>query len=256
MKRSKKIALIVALAAAVILVRLIFLINNPRQQSRLSNIASRIINKLDRNSDSTNKTIQPGSGIVDLSVPFTAQSPLAHWNIPEEDSACEEASLVMAEHWLQGDPSSTLDPNAANAEIHAIIDFENKNYGNAIDTSAADTAATFRAYYSANNISVVNDISTPDIINVLTQGKLVIVPTNGNALGNPHFQNPGPETHMLVIRGYDNNTKEFIVNDPGTKFGENYKYSYDVLYNAIRDYPTGNHLPIVGNRKVMLVVTK
>ena len=61
---------------------------------------------------------------------------------------------------------------------------------------------------------------------------------------------------MIVIRGYDAKTKEFITNDPGTRQGENYRYKSDVLINALRDYPTGNHLPIEAERKAMIIIKK
>jgi len=79
---------------------------------------------------------------------------------------------------------------------------------------------------------------------------------NGQALGNPNFTPPGPEYHFLLIRGYNPSTDTFITNDPGTRNGELYKYSSDTLFNAIRDYPTGDHLPITSTRKAMIVILK
>jgi len=37
---------------------------------------------------------------------------------------------------------------------------------------------------------------------------------------------------MIVIRGFDPATKEFITNDPGTKRGEFYRYDIDLLEKA------------------------
>lgn len=61
---------------------------------------------------------------------------------------------------------------------------------------------------------------------------------------------------MVLIKGYDPATKQFITNDAGTQNGENYRYNETVFFNAIRDYPTGHHVPIVGVEKTMLVVRK
>ncbi|KKU51956.1 MAG: hypothetical protein UX75_C0058G0008, partial [Candidatus Moranbacteria bacterium GW2011_GWE2_47_10] len=36
-------------------------------------------------------------------------------------------------------------------------------------------------------------------------------------------------------------SKEFITNDSGTRNGEGYRYGENVLFGAVRDYPTGNH---------------
>ena len=93
-----------------------------------------------------------------------------------------------------------------------------------------------------------------DIKKALSENRLVIVPTDGQKLKNPNFTQPGPPRHMLVIVGYDDTTREFITNDPGTRKGEGYRYSQDVLYEAILDYPTGKHLPVTSSDKVMLTV--
>ena len=61
---------------------------------------------------------------------------------------------------------------------------------------------------------------------------------------------------MIIIRGYDPLTKEFITNDPGTRKGELYRYDATVLYEAIRDYPTGYHEIIPHIEKNMIVVSK
>src|SRR3989344_4812592 len=70
----------------------------------------------------------------------------------------------------------------------------------------------------------------------------------------PNYTAPGPERHMILIRGYDDETGEFITNDAGTRRGEKYRYKYRTLFNAIRDYPTGDHIPITGVDKKMIVV--
>lgn len=57
-------------------------------------------------------------------------------------------------------------------------------------------------------------------------------------LGNPYFTPPGPIYHMLVIKGY--NLTEFITNDPGTRRGADYVYSYQTLMKAIHDWNNGN----------------
>ena len=77
---------------------------------------------------------------------------------------------------------------------------------------------------------------------------------NGQKLGNPFFTAPGPERHMLVVIGYDPEKLEFITNDPGTRQGEAYRYPVNVLWLAIRDYPTGDHEPITEVVKKMIVI--
>lgn len=188
-----------------------------------------------------------------LSVPFTSQAPSAKWGDDTFQNGCEEASLAMAAYWISGKP---LTKEIAEREIVALSAFERKDIGHAVDTSAADTAKLFRGYYGTGTAEVRYDISAADIRAALAEGAAVIVPTNGRKLGNPNFKQPGPLTHMLVVIGYDAATKEFITNDPGTRLGKGYRYGEKVLLGAIRDYPTGRHLPIAEERTAMIVVRK
>ena len=132
--------------------------------------------------------------------------------------------------------------------------YQEKKIGQGVDTDAADTAETLlNGYFDIVDYRLVYDFSIEDLKRVMADG-LVIVPTNGQALKNPNFTRPGPLQHMLVITGYDPATREFITNDPGTRKGEGYRYEEDILFAAIREYPTGKHLPIKGGRKAMIVV--
>jgi hypothetical protein len=79
---------------------------------------------------------------------------------------------------------------------------------------------------------------------------------NGRELKNPNFKAPGPVTHMVLVKGYDYKTKEFITNDPGTRRGENYRYPEKISLKAIRVYPTGYHLAVKKVKKEMIVVEK
>jgi hypothetical protein len=103
---------------------------------------------------------------------------------------------------------------------------------------------------------IQTDISIADIQEALANHRIVIVPTDGRKLKNPNFKQPGPTHHMVVIIGYDQQTKELITNDPGTRKGEGYRYPEMVLYSAILDYATGNHVPVTSTAKVMLTVGK
>lgn len=186
-------------------------------------------------------------------VPFTVQAPFGEWNIVTFQDGCEEAALVMAAHFISGKP---LTREMAKQEIIALTRFEDKKYGQSIDTSAADTEKLFREYYNITTTEMRLDVTLTDIQEALAAGAIVIVPADGRKLMNPNYKQPGPTTHMLVVIGYDAGKKEFITNDSGTRKGERYRYKEDILYEAIRDYPTGNHLPIQGIYKNMIVVKK
>lgn len=202
---------------------------------------------------SVESTPVPAAKDTNYDVPFIVQAPRHNWKDPVYQNACEEASLLMAARWVEG---LTLSNDEAFSEIQKISDFSQKNYGYYVDQSAEDTARLFRDYFQNGDAEYVEDISTDNIKIALNEGNLVIVPANGRKLGNPFFTQPGPERHMLVIKGYDLTKKEFITNDPGIGKGNGYRYKEQVLFDAIRDYPSGDHKPIETTKKSMIVVKK
>ena len=68
----------------------------------------------------------------------------------------------------------------------------------------------------------------------------IILPVHGKYLSNPHFKNGGPEYHSVVISGYDDCAEQFIVQEPGTRYGLDFRYSYATIANARHDFlPNG-----------------
>ena len=188
-------------------------------------------------------------------VPFTSQSPLKEWSDKRQQDACEEASALMAVAWARGTAIGT--PQKARDTILAAYAYEVANFKNGYDTNAEDTANhIIKGYFSYENAETRTNIKIADIIQEIMKGNVVITPMNGQALKNPYFTSPGPERHMLLIRGYDAETREFITNDPGTSRGEGYRYKEQLFFDAIREYPSGDHVPIIGTKKSMIVVSK
>ena len=165
----------------------------------------------------------------------------------------------MAMRWVKGQ-SILLDNKSVQKTKREILDlsaYQEKAIGTYHDTSASTTAKwLLGGYYKYNNYEVKKNITVKDIIKNLEQGNIIIVPTNGRLLKNPNFSGLGPERHMVLIKGYDYRKKLFITNDPGTRNGENYKYSEKILYQAIRDYPTGYHVPIKNIEKTAIIIKK
>lgn len=190
-----------------------------------------------------------------LDIPFISQAPLGDWSDPRQQDGCEEAASLMAVYWARGLKIKSKED--ALKEILSISAYQEQNFGEFRDSSAQDTMnRIIKGYFSYGNVSLRQNIQANDIIEEIQKGHAIIVPTNGQALGNPYFTAPGPERHMLIIKGFDFKTNEFITNDNGTRQGENFRYKKEVLFNAIRDYPSGYHQPILGVEKTMIVVTK
>ncbi|OGC91744.1 hypothetical protein A2876_01380 [Candidatus Amesbacteria bacterium RIFCSPHIGHO2_01_FULL_48_32b] len=187
-----------------------------------------------------------------LDVPFTSQAPFGEWSDPRHQDGCEETAALMAATWAG---KASMESKADNArKIEDIWEYQVETYGEARDTSAADTAERIiEGYFGYRAYSLKLLADSEDIKEELAKGSVVIVPTDGRGL-NPNYTAPGPERHMIVIRGYDDETGEFITNDPGTRKGEKYRYKYERLFEAIRDYPTGYHVPIEGREKRAIVV--
>lgn len=198
---------------------------------------------------------QSGSQAVVQKVPFTSQAPSGQWSDPVFQNGCEEASMLMAHAWSAG--QALLERARIEQQIRELSGLAFKKFGEGTyDTSAEDTAALFREYFHANNVSVRHNVSLEDMRQTLLDGKVIIVPVNGQKLHNPNFTAPGPEYHMLIVIGYDPAGKEFVTNDPGTRKGAGYRYAERVLFDAMRDYPTGHHEKVTAIDKAMIVAEK
>jgi hypothetical protein len=190
-----------------------------------------------------------------LSVPFTSQAPLFEWKDERQQDGCEEASALMALVWAKGGQGYTK--KVWRDKIVGLSDWENKKYGEYRDVALTDMVDwIFRDYFDYSGAQIKTVKSAADIRSELEKGNLVLAPMNGQALKNPNFTSPGPERHMILIKGYDYKAKQFITNDPGTRKGENYRYSEKTIFNAIRAYKTGYKLPFGPLRKEVIVVSK
>lgn len=178
------------------------------------------------------KTDLPDS--IKIKVPFSPQAPFANWD-DDHNEGCEEASVLLAQEFLNGNESADLDKSYADSEITRMISWQRKNWEGHFDLEIERTKELAEKFYGMQNLQIVSINSTNEIKSYLADGKIIITPTAGRELGNPNFRQPGPVYHMLVIKGYDN--KNFITNDVGTRKGKDYKYKYDILYSAIRDLP-------------------
>lgn len=177
-----------------------------------------------------------------IPVPFTAQAPLGEWSDERQQDGCEEAAAAMTMAWVGGEKNIAKEDWLA--RILALADFEQEKYGEHRDIAAEDIIGRiFNDYYGYDRVNLKIAASSSDILKELEQGNIVLIPTDGQALKNPNFTAPGPERHMLLIKWYDYKAGQFITNDPGTRRGENYRYTAEVIFKAIRPYATGYKLP-------------
>ena len=191
------------------------------------------------------------SATFSLKVPFTPQAPTGNWD-QLHNEACEEASAIMAAAYFSGDTRTKIPATEVEAQITALTNWMQTHFGYSLDTTTAETAEMIRLFYNLQ-ATVVSNYTEKDIKDALNANKVVILPVNGRLIGNPYYKQPGPIYHMLVVRGYT--ATQLITNDPGTKNGENYKYSFATLKNAPADW---NHTTntIDENKSLMIVVSK
>lgn len=182
-----------------------------------------------------------------IEVPFTSQAPDANWD-PPYNEACEEASLIMVQRYLAGEELTTEEADQEILNLTTWIAYQNLP----IDVTIQQLAKVAEEYYSLQT-KILTKPTVEDIKAEVAQGNPVILPLAGQRIGNPYFSGDGPPYHMLVVIGY--NSTQFITNDPGTKRGQQYRYKYDTIMNAIHNW-NGSPETIETGEPVALVVTK
>lgn len=196
---------------------------------------------------------------INLDVPFVSQAPFKEWD-DLHNEACEEAAVIGAILYLE---KRNMAAGEKDQEIRRLVEWQEENFSGHYDLPIEKVKELVENYYH-KSAKIISDVSVETIKNELANGKPVIVPAAGRILGNPYFKTPGPVYHMLVIRGYDDKTGEFITNDVGTNTkGENFRYKYNKLIDVIHDMPAwqqnkasldANPDLIFSGKKVILVI--
>ncbi len=181
-----------------------------------------------------------------LAIPWTTQAPFANWDETHEDT-CEEASVYMAYLYFEGYPEGLVDPTTADEALLEMVREQNEYFGFFKDTTAAQTADFVKQFYNLDYDLIYNP-SVEDMKEAIVQGYPVVAPMAGQILANPYFTPPGPDYHMLIVKGFT--SEGFITNDPGTRHGENWLYKYDHFMDSIHDYNAGN---VETGQKVIIV---
>lgn len=193
-----------------------------------------------------NSTVLPPE--INIAVPFIVQAPYANWD-HLHDEACEEAALIMLDAWARG--QTEMNKEEAELAIQNLVKWEKETFGYFEDTTAEESVRILKEYFGLSGARVIYGISIEDIKEELAAGRPVVVPAAGKLLANPYFRGGGPIYHMLVIKGYTKDDR-FITNDPGTRRGADFTYSFSRLFEAIHDWVPGGD--ILDGRKVMIVI--
>lgn len=207
-----------------------------------------ILEEVDQQEKESDDPAAPLPTSVNLDVAFASQAPFGDWAQPYQD-ACEEAALIMA-HYYVG--QKTLTPELMKEEILKMVEWENWTFGYYKDTSALEMVQLVNEFYGYTYASLHQVSSVEDIKEKLAAGQPVVLPVAGRLLHNPHFTAPGPVYHVIILKGYDDAEGKFISHDPGTRFGEDYAYGYDVIMNAIHDWNSAEN--ILEGEKVMITL--
>lgn len=184
---------------------------------------------------------------------FVPQAPKKDWNQPWQDT-CEEASLLTVKYYYL---SVNPNPNQLLDDYQQVLDFESKNHWSH-DINLSQMAQIGSDFFGLKPKIIENpDLKT--IKDYLVKNIPVIITANGKTLfaENKHFKNGGPWYHSLVILGYDDTKKQFIVHDVGTQFGAYFRYSYQLLLASIHDWPDSNKKEDIDNgQKAVLILLK
>ena len=173
---------------------------------------------------------------INLDVPFFSQAPDGDWGMPWQE-ACEEASITLAYYYAS---DKDLTKEQFKKEIYKLVDWQNENYGDYEHTTILQTLKMLESNYELRitNYELIEEPTIDDLKKELAQGNMIVAPFAGRLLNNPFYSGEGPLYHMMVLRGYDE--KNFITNDVGTRRGENFIYSYQIIMNAMHDWHDEN----------------
>jgi hypothetical protein len=181
-----------------------------------------------------------------LAVPFTSQAPTGNWDAVHED-ACEEASFLMVTEFYAGKQAGKLEASYVDQKLLDMIN-KQTSLGMGYSISAEQTVQFIQEYFGLQ-ARILDKPSVEQIKTLIHSGKPVLVPAAGRELDNPFFTGEGPLYHMLVLRGFT--ADAFIANDPGTRNGENYRYSIETIMQAIGDWNSGD--PATGEQRIIYI---
>ncbi len=174
--------------------------------------------------------------IVNLEVPFISEAPEKIWSGPWLNG-CEEASVAMVDNFYIG--KNKVSAKDAAALMNKLFAWQNKIYKSNANSNATKTVEMILKNNLSFKTQIIRNPTLEQIKDELRANRPVISLHYGLDLKNPDlvFRRDGSAYHMFVIKGFDDNTDEFIVHDNGShKNGIDFRYKYDILMSSLRDY--------------------
>lgn len=139
----------------------------------------------------------------------------------------------MANAYLHGQTQNRMSVRDAVNAIRQLNSWEKINFGYNLDTGAVDTAKLAEGAFGMK-ARLIKDFTEEDLKQALAHNLPILLPHDARKLNSPKYALGGPDYHMFVIRGYNENG--FIVNDPGTVEGNGNVYTFETLWNAAADW--------------------
>ncbi len=181
--------------------------------------------------------------VSNISVPKTLILPVPYINEAPDGNfsgnwknGCEEASMVMVENYYAGRKYVSI--KEAQDAMQELFDYQDKIYSSNADSDAQRTLEIIN-----NNLNyaatIVENPTVQQIKKEIQKRRPVISLHYGFELHNPNipFAVYGSYYHQMVVVGYDDTIKEFIVHDDGDqKSGANHRYGYDLFMNSLHDF--------------------
>ncbi len=169
-----------------------------------------------------------------LPVPFTSQAPFMDWREPWQN-ACEESSIAMVDMYYR---KQTFTPALARQEILHSLKLKQSLFGWSLDENAEKIASVINNFYHWE-ATVIRKPTLEMMKREIDANRPIIALVYGRALRNPYFLSGGPDYHVLVLSGYDDDKAQFISQEPGTRRGLDFRYSYDTIMGALHDFVPG-----------------
>ena len=168
-----------------------------------------------------------------INVPYTSQAPAGNWSEPW-GNACEETSIYMVSSFYANDP---IKRDAAIKNIKNILAVKNKDFKVSKDESLQEISDLIKALGFPWTTKIVENPTEEQLKQELSANRPIIVPVYAPTLTT----NDGQDYHVMVLIGYDDATKTFIVNDPGVANGQSRHFPYDKFMQAIHDLNQKNY---------------